>query len=117
MVLGVEQFNRLEFMEAHDSWEHVWMTKPGDDAVFAQGLIQLAAAYLHIKRGTSPGGTLRLFDSALRKLSPYAPRYCGVERSTVIAAAERHRESLRREGRVRLAENEFPRFEMIAAGK
>ena len=115
IVAGVDQFNRLEFMEAHDSWEHVWLTKPGAEALFAQGLIQLAAAYLHIKRGTSPQGTLRLFNSALRKLAPFDHGFCGVDRSRVIDAASAHRERLARDGRVRLAEDEYPRLAMIGA--
>jgi predicted metal-dependent hydrolase len=113
IVVGVDQFNRLEFMEAHDSWEHIWMEEGDEAAVFAQGLIQLAAAYLHIRRGTSPGGTLRLFNSALEKLAPYAPAYCDVDRSRVIAAASRHRESLERDGGLRLAADEYPKLEML----
>jgi predicted metal-dependent hydrolase len=115
IVLGVDQFNRLEFMEAHDSWEHVWLTKPGAEASFAQGLIQLAAAYLHIKRGTSPQGTLRLFNSALRKLEPFEAGFCGVDRGRVIDAASAHRERLVRDGAVRLADGEYPRLAMIDA--
>jgi len=114
IVIGVDQFNRLEFMEAHDSWEHIWMEEPDEQAVFAQGLIQLAAAYLHIRRGTSPGGTLRLFNSAIAKLEPYAPEFCGVDRSRVIAAATRHRETLASDGGVKLADGEYPTFSMIA---
>ena len=112
-VAGVEQFNRLEFMEAHDSWEHVWLTKPRDEAFFAQGLIQLAAAYLHIRRGSSPQGALRLFDSALEKLAPFAPAFCAVDRSRVIAAVEVHRAALLRDGIVTLADDEFPTFDML----
>lgn len=113
MVAGVDQFNRLEFMEAHDSWEHVWLTKPGDEAFFAQGLIQLAAAYLHIRRGTSPQGTLRLFNSALGKLAPYEAGFCGVDRSSVIDAATRHRAMIERDGALTLDDAEFPRLQMI----
>jgi predicted metal-dependent hydrolase len=113
IVTGVDQFNRLEFMEAHDSWEHIWMEEPDEQAVFAQGLIQLAAAYLHIRRGTSPGGTLRLFNSALAKLEPYAPEFCGVDRSRVIAAALQHRERLVSDGAVKLDDTEYPTFSMV----
>ena len=113
MVIGLDQFNRLEFMEAHDSWEHVWLTKPGDEAFFAQGLIQLAAAYLHIRRGTSPQGTLRLFNSALEKLAPFQAGFCGIDRSGVIDAATRHRTMIERDGALRLADAEFPRLAWI----
>jgi predicted metal-dependent hydrolase len=114
IVTGVDQFNRLEFMEAHDSWEHIWMEEEDEQAVFAQALIQLAAAYLHIRRGTSPGGTLRLFNSALTKLEPYAPEFGGVDRSRVVAAALQHRERLVSEGMFKLAEGEYPTLSMIA---
>lgn len=106
---GVERFNRLEFWEAHDSWEKVWLTAPDDEAKFVQGLIQIAAAYLHVqRRATRPA--VRLFALGLAKLSRYDPAYYGIDRGEVVAAAARHREWLLREGGGKLPESEFPRI-------
>ncbi|MBI2214726.1 MAG: DUF309 domain-containing protein [Acidobacteria bacterium] len=113
IIVGVDQFNRLEFMEAHDSWEHIWMEEADEPAVFAQGLIQLAAAYLHIRRGTSPRGTLRLLNSALEKLDPYAPEFCGVDRKHAIEAARSHRDRIERDGNVCLTDGDYPKLGMF----
>jgi len=56
--------------------ETIWLEAESEVHVFLQGLIQLAAAYHHVKRGTYPGG-LRLFDAALQKLEGFPKRWCG----------------------------------------
>ena len=87
---GIEHFNATEFWDAHESWETIWLEAESDVHVFLQGLIQLAAAYHHVKRGTYPGG-LRLFDAALQKLEGFPKRWCGIDRTSLEEAARRHR--------------------------
>lgn len=106
---GVERFNRLEFWEAHDSWEKVWLEAPVDEARFIQGLIQIAAAYLLVQRGR-PRAAVRLFEAGLAKLSEFDESFGGIDRRDVIAAAARHREWLEREGGGVLRDDEFPRL-------
>jgi len=93
LAAGVALFNDREFWHAHEAWERAWLTSEGDDKRFLQGLIQLSAAYHHVKRGTYSGG-VRLFDAALEKLARFPPDHEGVERSQAIAAAERHRKKI-----------------------
>lgn len=88
---GIDHFNAAEFWDAHESWETIWLEAESDVHVFLQGLIQLAAAYHHVKRGTYPGG-LRLFDAALQKLEGFPKRWCGIDRTSLEDAARRHRE-------------------------
>jgi predicted metal-dependent hydrolase len=54
-------------------------------------LIQLAAAYHHVKRGTFRGA-VRLFDAALGRLSRFPRPYCGLDLSSVESAAREHRQ-------------------------
>lgn len=58
-----------------------------------QGLIQLAAAYHHVQRGTFSGG-VRLFDAAFEKLAAFEPGYFGVDRDDAVKSAMRHREKI-----------------------
>jgi predicted metal-dependent hydrolase len=88
---GLDHFNAAEFWDAHESWETIWLEAESDLHRFLQGLIQLAAAYHHVKRGTYPGG-LRLFDAALEKLSAFPKRWCGIDRTSAEEAARRHRD-------------------------
>lgn len=87
---GVARFNALEFWEAHEAWERLWLASSGDEKRFLQGLIQLAAAYHHVRRGTFRGA-VRLFDAALEKLEPFPEAHGGVERREAVDAALRHR--------------------------
>jgi uncharacterized protein len=88
---GIAHFNAQRFWEAHESWEELWLAAQSDAEQFLQGLIQLAAAYHHVQRGTLPGA-LRLFDAALGRLSAFPPEYCGIRRAAVEEAARRDRE-------------------------
>jgi predicted metal-dependent hydrolase len=93
---GVRRFNAHEFWHAHEEWEHLWLNAEGDEKLFIQGLIQLAAAYHHVQRGTHRGA-LRLFDASLRKLSRYPADYLGVDRAEAIERAEEHRTRVAKE--------------------
>jgi len=92
---GVALFNSHEFWHAHEAWETIWLEAEGDVKRFLQGLIQLAAAYHHVKRGTF-SGAVRLFDASLEKLSPFEDGYLGVRYADAIATAARHRERVAR---------------------
>jgi predicted metal-dependent hydrolase len=112
---GLGHFNAGEFWDAHESWETIWLEAESEVHIFLQGLIQLAAAYHHVKRGTYPGG-LRLFDAALQKLEGFPKRWCGIDRTGVELAAHRHREwvagVLARDAKAeRLDANDFPRLD------
>jgi len=88
---GVAQFNDTDFWHAHESWEELWLAAETDLVEFLQGLIQLAAAYHHVKRGTLRGA-VRLFEAALLRLQPFPARYCGIDRTAAEAAAREDRE-------------------------
>src|SRR5258707_11942703 len=88
---GLDRFNARRFWDAHEAWETIWLVAESDVEQFLQGMIQLAAAYHHVKRGTYRGA-VRLFDAALRRLAPYPRRWSGIDRTAAEEAALRHRE-------------------------
>ncbi len=53
---GLEAYGRGDFFDAHEALEPAWMGahEPGERAAL-QGLIKLAAAYVHDVRGNPPG--------------------------------------------------------------
>lgn len=93
LAAGVALFNAQRFWDAHEAWERLWLAAEGPEKKFLQGLIQLAAAYHHVQRGTYSGG-IRLFDAALAKLGEFAPEYGGVGRAGAVAAAAAHRQRI-----------------------
>lgn len=74
---GVLRFNRGDFWGAHESWEHMWLALKGPFRDFIRGLIQLAAAFHHIKRGNQRGAE-RLFRSSLERLARFPEGTAGV---------------------------------------
>jgi predicted metal-dependent hydrolase len=110
---GIHHFNQREFWEAHESWETIWLAAESEVEQFLQGLIQIAAAYHHVKRGTFRGA-IRLFDAGLQRLEPFPMQYCGLDRSAVDAAARRHRAWLAdRAGRT-FDESEYPELILLS---
>lgn len=83
---GIEHFNRREFFEAHEVWEDAWRAHEGDDALFLQGLIQVAAGFVKLQRG-QPRGAAALLDRAATKLEPFSPGLHGVDLAGLIASA------------------------------
>lgn len=111
---GVERFNSCRFWDAHEAWEELWLEAESDLVQFLQGLIQLAAAYHHMQRGTFKGAA-RLFDAALTKLASFPVRHCGIDRSEVVAAAVRHREQAR--AGAGFAGDDYPKLARIDEGE
>lgn len=93
LVEGIALFNEAKFWHAHEAWEQIWLVAAGEEKLFLQGLIQLAAAYHHVQRGTWSGG-IRLFDAAREKLAGFPPGYGGVDRDASMALAAEHRDRI-----------------------
>lgn len=109
---GVEHFNALEFWEAHEAWEELWLVAETDIEQFLQGLIQIAAAYHHMKRGTFRGA-VRLFDAALRRLEPFPQVFSGIDRQEVTSAARAHQQEAAE--RRSLDADAYPKLRRVAS--
>ena len=90
---GIMLFADRRFFEAHEAWETVWLASTGELRLFVQGLIQLAAACVHVQRGNRRGAA-GLFRSSLAKLAPFPQGYLGIDREETVAAARRLLSSL-----------------------
>jgi predicted metal-dependent hydrolase len=75
---GIEQFNRRQFFESHESWEEVWLRAPEPDKTFLQGIIQVAAALHHNARGNCAGAE-SLMHAGLNKLEKFPEDYRGLQ--------------------------------------
>jgi hypothetical protein len=93
-------FNAQEYYEAHDVLEHLWLQREDENHAFFKGLIQLAGAFVHLKKqrarpwhptdGRRMRPAVRLFALASRNLSPYSPRHMGLDVSEVLDVATDH---------------------------
>lgn len=67
---GLRRYNAGEYFTAHEAWETVWLEAQEPDKTFLQRLIQVTAAFHHLRRN-NPVGTSRLLHAALRRLERY----------------------------------------------
>lgn len=68
VTIGLEAYERGDFFEAHEELEPAWMGSPDQiERDWLQGLIKVAAAYVHGTRG-NPTGIGRNLEGARRLL-------------------------------------------------
>ena len=68
---GLHLYNTGEYFAAHEAWETVWLGAPQSERPFLQALIQVTAAFEHLKRNNNQLGATRLLTAALGRLAPY----------------------------------------------
>jgi len=82
---GIEEFNRGEYFEAHDTWEELWRETRGANRLFYQGLIQAAVGLYHLSCGNMSGATSQLLK-AIAKLEQYPSPYGGLRMDELLRA-------------------------------
>jgi uncharacterized protein len=64
---GLQCYRTQQFFEAHEHWEGVWLTLAEPEKSFLQSLVQISAAFHHLRRGNRIGAT-SLLSRALKRL-------------------------------------------------
>lgn len=85
---AVAHWNAGRFFEAHEDWETLWREAEGARREWLQGLIQFAAAFVHVTRygaGGTASGFVKLVRSAARKAGEYAGDTSGIDFSRLWA--------------------------------
>lgn len=75
-------FNKREFWEAHEVLEELWQEDHDDK--FLQGLILLAASYVHVHKN-NPNGCRKTSERALGYLERYAPQRWDLDVDWILA--------------------------------
>jgi len=92
---GIALFNHRDFMEAHHLLQHEWYLEHDPVRLLYQGIVQIGAAALHVKRGHWRQA-LTLFERAKPKLELCPPMFLGVNVER-LAQEARHCEELMRD--------------------
>ena len=112
VLKGIEEFNRREFFESHETLEDAWNEESGPLRVFYQGVIQIAVGCAHIQRGNYEGAT-HLLARGQAKVEETLAANPGIDAASLLvqaAACETHLRSL---GPVRIAEFDPARYPVI----
>lgn len=84
---GIDEFNRQEYFDCHETLEDCWREQPGVEREATQGIIQIAVAYYHLKRGNVKGG-LKLFERGLPRVKKFAPICLGLDLANLVEQVE-----------------------------
>jgi hypothetical protein len=88
LVQGIEEFNRGEFFECHETLEALWMTERRPIRRLYQGILQIGVAFYHLQNGR-----YRPVVTLLRRGSTYLEAFapaCGlVDVAGVLTGAAR----------------------------
>jgi uncharacterized protein len=85
LARGLELFNDGKFFACHEAWEAAWKRCDGVDKQFVQGLIQAAAAILHLERGNLSGAA-STWRKACVRLDPIPDDYGAIALGELRAA-------------------------------
>ncbi|HEY7802248.1 MAG TPA: DUF309 domain-containing protein [Dehalococcoidia bacterium] len=112
---AVREFNEGYYFESHETLEDLWMVTPWPEREFFQGIIQLAAAFVHFVRGEYPG-IIKLLDAAAAKIGAAEGETFGVEAGALLAGIIRARDELAALGPERFREFDESRRPRIEIG-
>ena len=74
---GLACYGRREFFEAHEHWELVWLRLDEPEKSFVQAIIQISAAFHHLRQGNDVGA-LSLLRRAQRRLAVSPATFGGI---------------------------------------
>jgi uncharacterized protein len=83
---GVEQFNRGEYWECHETLERLWLNEPRPIRDLYQGILQVGVAFHHLRAGNY-AGTIKMLQRGLPRLRGLPAVCLGVPVAELMRAA------------------------------
>ena len=105
-LVFIQLFNGGQYFEAHEALEAFWLKEQGKARKFYQGLIQIAAVFVHLQRKNAAGARTML-QKAGANLEPYAPAYLGLDVSGLLQDVNRCVQKRITEYHLKWSPNEF----------
>jgi hypothetical protein len=84
----VEEFNRGEFFECHESLEELWLAERRPIRRLYQGILQIGVAFHHL-RAMRHRPVVTLLKRGSKYLEPFAPLCMGVDIADLLSGAAR----------------------------
>jgi predicted metal-dependent hydrolase len=110
---SLQQFNDGWYFESHETLEDLWMVTPFPEREMFQGIIQAAAAFVHLVRAEYPG-VVKLLDAAIEKLSRAGAERFGVDLAGFVSGLRLARDEISELGPERFGEWDERRVPKIA---
>ena len=97
LLHGLEEFNRQEFFEQHETLEGIWIREPDAVRYLYQGILQVGVGFYHWRRGNWRGAVAKLVHG-LAKLEPYRPICMTIDVERLVLETAALRQELERRG-------------------
>lgn len=102
LLQGIQEFNRRDWYECHETVEDIWIGASGELRNFYQGIIQIAIALHHWRNGNF-GGAVSLLKGGSEYLSRVSNHCQWVDVAALIADSDKMRSALTDLGKERMA--------------
>ena len=93
LLEGIEEFNKGEFFEQHETLELLWRDTRTPDRGLYHGILQIGVGFHHWRGGNFHGASV-LIDEGIERLRPFVPSCQTVDVARLIADATDSRERL-----------------------
>jgi len=117
LLRGIEEFNRGEFFECHETLEALWVEETDPVRYLYQGVLQVGVGCYHLKRGNHKGA-IGLLRRGLLLLEPFGPVCRGIDVARFVRDADHCFQRLQELGPERSSEfdkNLFPTIYFLNA--
>ena len=115
LLKGIEEFNRGEFYECHDTLEALWIAESCPVRHLYQGILQVAVAFYHLRAGRFRP-VVTLLTRGSNYLEPFAPVCMGVDVAGLRKGAARCLAQVQALGAERLHEFDWSLVPEIGIG-
>ena len=112
LLTGIEQFNRGEYFEQHETLEELWHAEARPVRRLYQGILQIGVALYHVRRGNHHGAVYMLGRGSMY-LRPFAPTCQGVDVAALLEGAAATLAIVDTLGPARLDEFEWDRAPIV----
>lgn len=101
LLHGIEEFNRQQYFECHETLESIWIGEPDPVRYLYQGILLVGVGFYHWRRGNWKGAVAKL-RQGIDKLQWFQPACMTVDVERLIREAEAQKRELERLGPDRL---------------
>ena len=108
LLTGVEQFNRGEYFEQHETLELLWRAETRLVRRLYQGILQIGVAFYHLQR-RNYHGVVYMLTRGSGYLQPFAPACQRIDVTSLIELATSTRRIVEQLGPARLDEFRWER--------
>ena len=104
--LGLEQFNRGEYFEQHESLEEIWILEPRPLRYLYQGILKIGVGFYKLRLGNYRG-TINHLNGGIAYLTPFGDECLGVDIARLMREAADVRDRVLELGAERIGEYEL----------